>query len=162
LTGELGEHCGFANAGLTAQQHDFPRAAAGHPTRQRIQLRQRHVAFQQIAWQGWRHFSSRVYRAASRPTGPLPLEMNSPEPARFATLASGLARLEQTHSRDMMRTHFIPAAPRSRDQQQIDTGQITRGSNRSTRGRGRRHHGMGLVVDTELRLDRKIGNSPHE
>jgi len=47
LVDELGEHRGLADAGLAAQQHHFPRAAAGHAARQRIQLRKWRLAFQQ-------------------------------------------------------------------------------------------------------------------
>jgi hypothetical protein len=53
LADELGEHCGFADAGLPAQQHHFPGAAASYPARQRPQLGQRRVAFQQAIPQGW-------------------------------------------------------------------------------------------------------------
>jgi hypothetical protein len=53
LTDELGEHCGFANAGLPAQQDHFAGAAAGYPAHQPPQLSQRRIAFQQAIPQGW-------------------------------------------------------------------------------------------------------------
>jgi hypothetical protein len=47
LISEPSQHRGLADSGLPAQQHHFPRAATGHATRQRIQLRQWRLAFQQ-------------------------------------------------------------------------------------------------------------------
>jgi hypothetical protein len=66
LTDELGEHCGFADAGLPAHQDDFPGATASHATRQRIQLRQLRVALQQAIPQGWLPSSLRAFGTVSQ------------------------------------------------------------------------------------------------
>jgi hypothetical protein len=102
LADEPGQHRGFADAGLPAQQHHFPGAAPRHPASQHAQLRQRRVALQQAIPQGWPPSSPRAYGTVSQKTGQLPHELSSPAGAHLYERAGGPTRLQQTHFRDMM------------------------------------------------------------
>jgi hypothetical protein len=73
LTDELGEHCAFADAGLPAQQHHFPRAAANYAARPPRQLSQRCVALQQATRQGWPPSPLGAFGAVSQKQGDYPM-----------------------------------------------------------------------------------------